>query len=149
MDRTVIKQFFFCVLKPNSKGGNTIKPFLNKLPIIETETLSSYLFRLFERNHQDTPYAITNKTFTKRDLNNNQIKDDICKELHVLTGEEALYNHSYRSLDIDSDKENLLFLKTWTKCCSICMEEQIHQGFTWGFHIVNVCIPHSVYLFIK
>jgi len=26
------------------------------------------------------------------------------------------------------------------------MEEQIHQGFSWGFHIVNVCTRHSVYL---
>lgn len=126
---------------------NTIKPFLNKLPIIETETLSSYIYRVFKHNHQDTPHAITNKSSFKRfDLDNNQIKDEICKELSSLTGKDNLLKYSYKSMNLTPEQGNFLTLKTWTKCCTSCMEEQIHQGFTWGFHIVNVCTRHSVYL---
>lgn len=137
----------FCIYIFSSRGVNTIKPFLNKLPILETETLSSYIYRIFKHNHQDTPYAITNKSSFKRfDLDNNQIREEICKELSSLTGKDNLYKYSYRAMNLTPVQENFLTLKTWTKCCTSCMEEQIHQGFSWGFHIVNVCTRHSVYL---
>lgn len=79
----------------------------------------------------------------------NQIKEDICEDLCFLTGKKSLYKLSYKNLYIGYEKENSLFLKTRTKCCPICLEEQIHQSFTWGLNLINVCTKHNVYLLSK
>ena len=126
-----------------------MKPFLNRIPIIETETLSSYLFRVFKRNYHETPYPLFNNLITQKELNSNQIDEEICKELSSLVGEELLYPLSYRSLNIQSETENTFFLKTRIKCCPKCLDEEIYQHFTWGINLINVCIKHNVYLLEK
>ncbi|MEI4771426.1 TniQ family protein [Psychrobacillus sp. FJAT-51614] len=123
-----------------------MRPLLNRLPIMETETLSSYLFRIYKKNYHDNPYGITDQPITKHELNANQIKEESCLELSILTGKEFLFQHSYLTLNVSKDKENVFFLKTRTKCCPICLDEQIHQSFTWGINLMNVCTKHQVFL---
>lgn len=126
-----------------------MKPFLKRLPIIESETLSSYLFRSFIDNYHDSPYPLINDLLTKHELISNQISEEICKELASLVRNESLYSFSYRRLNIQSETENNFFLKTRTKCCPICLDEEIYQRFAWGINLINVCIKHKVYLLEK
>lgn len=63
-----------------------------------------------------------------------------------MTGIESLFRFSYQSIKVSREKESSLFLKTSTKFCPICLEEEIHQSFTWGINVINVCTKHSVYL---
>ncbi|WP_342503627.1 TniQ family protein [Lysinibacillus sp. FSL L8-0126] len=123
-----------------------MKPFLNKIAIDESETLSSYLFRLFQCNYHEVPFGIFNTDFTKYSFVQNQINEDACKQLSFITGQEALYQLSYKSINIDADKAHLLFLKTQSKCCPLCLEEKIYQDFTWGFNHIYVCLKHHIYL---
>ncbi|MEK5207410.1 TniQ family protein [Psychrobacillus sp. FSL H8-0510] len=126
-----------------------MKPFLNKLPIMESETLSSYLFRTFNRNYHDTPFPLINELITANELISNQINKDVCRQLLSLVSKDTLYKHSYKSLNVRSGTENTFFLKTRTKCCPLCLEDKIHQNFTWGMNLINVCMEHRVYLLDK
>lgn len=123
-----------------------MKPFLNRLSIFETETLTSYLYRLFQANHYEAPAGIFNEELTKYEFVQNQINENTCKQWRYKTGQVSLYELSYKKINIDPDKEHLLFEKTKTKYCPLCLEEKIYQDFMWGFNLNHVCLKHRVYL---
>jgi hypothetical protein len=107
------------------------------------------MFRLFNVNYYDSQYVLNNESFTRYEQDQNQIPKNICDKLTLKSGIENLFSFSYKSITVCHEKQNSLFLKTSSKCCPNCLNEEVFQRYSWGINLINVCTKHKVYLIEK
>lgn len=124
---------------------------INRIKILDGESLASYLYRLAGENYYDSPLVFLDVLgVSEREMNQNLFNEHAFAQITELSSvsKELLYRMTINSF-LDQWSPTFLdgiLLKSKIKYCPSCINDEKHHQLIWMLRPVTVCLKHDLLL---